>query len=75
MTEKNLKAKGVRWDISDLYASAADERLETEIKTVVAQAENFAKRYRGKIAQDDLQAEALHSAIVELEAISTKTYK
>ncbi|MGH7596554.1 MAG: M3 family oligoendopeptidase [bacterium] len=75
MTEKNLKARGVRWDISDLYASVTDERLEADLKTAVTQAENFATMYRGKILQDDLSSEILCSAIVELEAIQTKTYK
>ncbi|MDZ7288306.1 MAG: M3 family oligoendopeptidase [candidate division KSB1 bacterium] len=73
--EKSLKAEGVRWDISDLYARHDDERLEADLMTTVEQAEKFAARYRGKINCDDLTAETLHRAIVELEAIYTRIYK
>ncbi|MDZ7343228.1 MAG: oligoendopeptidase F, partial [candidate division KSB1 bacterium] len=72
---KNLKAAGIRWDISDLYASSADARLETTLKEAVAQAEKFAARYRNKITSEDLSAATLRSAIIELEEIYTKIYK
>jgi oligoendopeptidase F len=74
-TEKLVKAKEIRWDISDLYTRHDDTRVETDLKEAVAHAEKFAEHYRGKIAPEDLIAETLHEAIVELEAIYTKIYK
>jgi oligoendopeptidase F len=73
-TQKPVKAQGVQWDISDLYARD-DARLETDLKAAVALAEKFAESYRGKIAQDGLAAEVLHRAIVDLEAIYAKIYR
>jgi oligoendopeptidase F len=74
-SEMTLKAAGTRWNISDLYASAGDVRLEAELKEAVEQAENFAATYRDKIMREDLSATTLHDAIVALEDIYTKAYK
>ncbi|MDZ7361137.1 MAG: M3 family oligoendopeptidase [candidate division KSB1 bacterium] len=73
--DKNLKAAGVRWDISDLYARHDDVRVAADLEEAVTKAKKFAERYRGKISQDDLTAEALSGAIVALEAIYTQIYK
>jgi oligoendopeptidase F len=72
---RSLKAAGVCWDISDLYTGADEARLEADLKTAVTEAENFAAKYRSQIQRDDLAAEELQQAIVELEAIYTKAYK
>jgi oligoendopeptidase F len=74
-TEKLVKAKEIRWDISDLYTRHDDARVETDLKEAVARAGKFAEHYRGKISQEDLSAETLHEAIVALEEIYTKIYK
>lgn len=74
-TEKLVKAKEIRWDISDLYTRHDDTRVETDLKEAVARAGEFADNYRGKFSQEDLRAETLHEAIVELETIYSKIYK
>ena len=74
-TEKLVKAKNVRWDISDLYIRYDDARVEADLQATVAHAEKFAENYRNKISREDLRAETLHEAIVELEAVYTKIYK
>jgi len=74
-TEKLMKAKGVRWNISDLFTGHDDARVEADLKEAVARAGKFAKSYRGKIAHEDLRAETLAEAIVELEVIYTTIYK
>jgi len=74
-TEKLMKAKNVQWNISDLYTRHDDPRIETDLQEAVARAEKFAENYRGKISQEDLAAEILHAAIVDLEAIYTQIYK
>ena len=40
--ENKLKAQGVRWDISDLYLSANDSRLDADLKAAIERAEKFA---------------------------------
>src|SRR5688572_3278007 len=44
MTE-NL-AKGVVWDLSDLYASSSDPKLEADLKAAETRAEAFEKKYK-----------------------------
>jgi oligoendopeptidase F len=76
MTMKNkLKAQGIRWDISDLYNSANDDRLDADLKAAVERAAKFSTTYRGKISDDHASGDLLHNAIVELEAIYTQAYK
>jgi oligoendopeptidase F len=43
-------AKGVRWDLSDLYASPDDPRLEADLAKGLARAKAFAAAHRGKVA-------------------------
>jgi hypothetical protein len=73
--EKLVKAKEVRWDISDLYTRHDDTRVEADLQDAVARAERFSGSYRDKISPEDLAAETLYEAIVELEAIYAKIYK
>ncbi len=73
--DKNLKAAGVRWDISDLYARHDDSKVAADLQEAAAKAKQFAEAYRGKISHDDLTAETLSGAIVALEAIYTQIYK
>jgi oligoendopeptidase F len=53
------------WDLSELYAAAADPRLEADIRRVGEMAAAFAARYRGRLADPDTVA----AALVEMEAI------
>lgn len=56
-TQFPLKAAGVRWDISDLYAGAEDSRLAFDLERALQQAEAFHQRYYGKIAGGELEAD------------------
>ena len=61
-------AAGVRWDLSDLYASPEDPRIEADLAQAQAAAQRFAERHRGGVAR--LSADALALALTELEAMS-----
>ncbi len=56
------------WDLSDLYASAADPRLEEDIRRVEALAAEFDSRFRGRLADPGAVSEAL-AAIEEIDQI------
>jgi oligoendopeptidase F len=60
-------AAGVRWDLSDLYADPDDPALEADLDRALAEARDFAERYRGQIAA--LEASALADAIDRFEAL------
>lgn len=60
-------AEGIRWDLSDLFSSHNDPRIEGSLDDCRAEAEGFALRYRGKIAT--LGPDDLLSALKQLEQI------
>jgi oligoendopeptidase F len=59
-------AAGVRWDLSHLYTGPDDPKLEADLDAALAAAEDFAARYRGRVAE--LDAGELARALDELEA-------
>jgi oligoendopeptidase F len=63
-------AQGIMWDLSDLFSSYDDPRIDATLKECRAQAEAFAERYRGRIEDaDSLTAETVFQALQALEAI------
>ena len=74
-TEKSLTAEesrggpaaGVRWELSDLYGSADDPGIDTDLAAALEEATTFADRYRGRLGA--LAPSELASAVDELEAL------
>ena len=66
-TEAGGPAAGVRWDLSHLYGGPDDPRLEADLDIAEREAEGFAERYRGRVAE--LDASGLARAVDELEAL------
>lgn len=62
-------AEGVAWDLSDLYESGDDPRLEADVKEAEDAAQAFRERYYEKVAT--LTARALAEAIDEQERIES----
>ena len=63
-------AEGVRWDLSDLFASHDDPRIDTTLKDCRTRAETFATRFRPVLENPEtLTATALLDAMKELEII------
>lgn len=48
--EEASGAENIQWDLSDLYKSPDDPNLEKDKKNVLEQADQFAEKYRGEIA-------------------------
>lgn len=69
--EKESKhlAKGMVWDLVDLYQGQDDPRLEQDLEAVREKAQEFASSYKDKIMDEDLEAQTLLSAIQEYESI------
>jgi len=68
-TIEQTGAEEVAWDLSDLYASGDDPRIEGDIAESEAAADAFRDRYYGKVAT--LSAAELAAAIDELERIES----
>ena len=63
-------AEGIRWNLSDLYTSHDDPRIDATLKDCHARAEAFARRFRSAMEQPKtLIAATLLQALNELEAI------
>ena len=62
-------AEAVEWNLSDLYESPDDPRIESELDESNAAARTFRERYRGKLAE--LSAAELNDAVAELERIQS----
>jgi oligoendopeptidase F len=60
-------ARGVRWDLSDLYASPDDPGIDVDLDRAHAGAASFQERYRGRLGQ--ISAAGLAEAVDRLEEI------
>src|SRR2546423_4756477 len=65
----------IRWDLADLFSGPDDPRIEESWIRENERAEEFAKRYRGKINSADLTATTLLNALQELEVIAQEASK
>jgi oligoendopeptidase F len=68
MQTDELKAQGVRWDLSELYSGPEDPRIEASIADSRQRAETFAANYRDKLA--GLTGSRLAQVLGEYEALS-----
>ena len=65
----------VTWDLSALFSSSDDPKIEASWKEAHARADAFAEQYRGKINSDSLTASVLAEALTEMEAITVLIVK
>jgi oligoendopeptidase F len=69
-------AAGVTWDLTDLYASADDPNIQSDLAAALERAKDFEKRYRGTInvagAPDPVWVAA---GVAEVESISEQADK
>ncbi len=59
----------IRWDLSALFSSLTDPKIESLWSDLNRRADEFAAKYRGKINNPALTADFLASTLRELEAI------
>ncbi len=60
-------AENIQWDLSDLYLSPEDQKLQADKEQLVADAEAFAEAYRGRVAT--LSAPEFRDALKRYESI------
>ncbi len=68
VVEQKTGAEDVIWDLSVFYKTLDDPAIDQDMERVVGMANEFAAKYRGRVAQ--LDAEEMVDALVEMEAIS-----
>ncbi len=67
--ESENMAKGIVWNLDGLYQGHDDPTLHQDLEAVREKTERFVSSYRGKINNEDLDAQILLSAIQEYESI------
>ncbi len=70
-----LEPPKVRWDLSALFSSLDDPKIEATWQEGSARADSFALKFRGKINSPELTAETLASAIRDIEALYNEVAK
>jgi len=68
--EQTSTAKGVAWNLADLYSGVDDPRITHDLEMALHRAQAFEQTYRGKIAvEGGPSPELLHAAVTELESL------
>jgi oligoendopeptidase F len=62
-------ARGVRWDLGELYSGPDDPALAADVEQARKEAEELSRRYRGKIASGRLSPAELAEALATYERI------
>lgn len=75
MSSAEVLPPNVRWDLSALFSSMDDPKIEATWQKSHEAADAFAEKYRDKINTADLKAETLLAALTELEALTTDVAK
>lgn len=75
MSSAEVLPPPVRWDLSALFSSMEDPKIEATWKRSHEIADAFAAKYRGKIDSPDLRADLLLEALTELEGMTTEVSK
>jgi oligoendopeptidase F len=71
MTDVPTSARGVVWNLSDLYAGIHDPRIDADLQACQAACAQFAEKYRGLWARaGGPPAAEVKEALIELERIS-----
>jgi oligoendopeptidase F len=65
----------VRWDLSALFSGTDDPKIEQTWERLLAEADKFAERFRGKIDTPDLDAATLVEGLREAEKIAQEAAK
>ncbi len=66
---KNYTAKGVRWNLSDLYHGPDDPEIKSSVEKCVRSASLFEKKYRNAVSSANLSAAGLLKILKKLESI------
>jgi len=75
MSETKKAVSAVEWDLSDLYASPDDPRIEQDIELLIQRAKAFESTYKGKIDCLALTAGTLGDSIREYDSIARDASK
>ena len=70
MSDNNL-AKGITWDLKDLYASTEDPKIQSDLKLAESQAISFEKKYKPLFQTSDVSSLPLVELLKDFKALVT----
>lgn len=68
-------ASGIQWDLSDLFDSPSDPKLDAAWTAIEERSRQFEERYRGQLHRADAEPDTVLAAIREIESIYQDLYK
>lgn len=68
------KAQDIVWNLSDLYSKDNDPNINQDIEAAIVLAQDFQKKYHGKIASETCTVDLLLEALKEYEFLLEKIY-
>jgi oligoendopeptidase F len=68
------QAKDIHWDLSDLYQSIDDPKIEKDKEGLTKLVDQFIKNYKGKINSPSVSSKLLLQSIKDSEEIDSRTY-
>lgn len=68
-------AKGITWDLSDLYPSPDHPKVEKDRKAITLLTQKFTQKYKGKIGSPSLTPQLLSKSLEEYERIISMLYR
>lgn len=72
---KNHTAKGVKWDLSDLYSGPDDPEIRSSVEKCLRSASLFERKYRNAVSSSKLSAAEFLKVLKKLESISESAAK
>ncbi len=72
---QDTTAAGVQWDLSILFQSVDDPKIDQSWEDAHRRADAFAEKYRGKVQSESLSPAELGAAIAEIELLSSDSSK
>lgn len=71
--QKNTGAEDIVWDLSDLFSSVEDPKIQTILDETLKKADEFQRQFKGRVLA--LSPDVLKHALVTLESLLTPLYK
>ncbi|MFQ5706585.1 MAG: M3 family oligoendopeptidase [bacterium] len=69
------KAKGIVWNLQELYTSDADPQIGADIDSAIKHGEKFNDKYYGKIADESCPLDRLLAALKDYESLLERIYR
>ena len=75
VSTKLSEGQFIEWDLTKLYSSSDDHALIDDLRYVISKKDELIKEYKGRIAEESIEASELRLALERIEEIMSKFAK